>query len=45
LVLSLTVMSHGGTAGEIILKIGQTVAAAGSLVAVFYGLIMSFHGF
>jgi len=38
LVLSLTVMSHGGTAGEIILKIGQTVAAAGSLVAVFYGL-------
>jgi CPA2 family monovalent cation:H+ antiporter-2 len=38
LVLSLTVMSHGGTAGEIILKIGQTVAAAGGLVALFYGL-------
>jgi len=38
LVLSLTVMSHGGTTGEIALKIGQTVAAAGGLVAVFYGL-------
>jgi CPA2 family monovalent cation:H+ antiporter-2 len=38
LVLSLTVMSHGGTAGEIALKIGQTAAAAGGLVALFYGL-------
>jgi monovalent cation:H+ antiporter-2, CPA2 family len=38
LVLSLTVMSHGGTAGEIALKIGQTTAAAGGLVALFYGL-------
>lgn len=38
LVLSLTVMSHGGTAGEIALKIGQTTAAAGGLVAFFYGL-------
>lgn len=38
LVLSLTVMSHGGTAGEIALKIGQTTAAAGGLVAFFYAL-------
>jgi len=38
LVLSLTVMSHGGTAGEIAVKIGQTIAAAGGLVSVFYGL-------
>lgn len=38
LVLSLTVMSHGGTAGQIALKIGQTIAAAGGLVALFYGL-------
>jgi CPA2 family monovalent cation:H+ antiporter-2 len=38
LVLSLTVMSHGGTAGEIALKIGQTTAAAAGLVALFYGL-------
>lgn len=38
LVLSLAVMSHGGTAGQIALKIGQTIAAAGGLVALFYGL-------
>jgi len=38
LVLSLTVMSHGGTAGEILLKIAQTTAAAGGLVALFYGM-------
>lgn len=38
LVLSLTVMSHGGTAGEIARQIGQTTAAAGGLVALFYGL-------
>jgi CPA2 family monovalent cation:H+ antiporter-2 len=37
-VLSLTVMSHGGTAGEIARQIGQTTAAAGGLVALFYGL-------
>ncbi len=41
MVLSLTVMSHGGTAGEIALHIGQTIAAAGGLVALFYGLF--FH--
>jgi CPA2 family monovalent cation:H+ antiporter-2 len=38
LVLSLTVMSHGGSAGEIALRIAQTTAAAGGLVALFYGL-------
>ncbi|HEX5682206.1 MAG TPA: cation:proton antiporter [Desulfobacterales bacterium] len=38
LVLSLTVMSHGGSAGAVALRIGQTIAAAGGLVAVFYGL-------
>jgi CPA2 family monovalent cation:H+ antiporter-2 len=38
LVLSLTVMSHGGTSGEIALKIAQTTAAAGGLVALFYGM-------
>jgi CPA2 family monovalent cation:H+ antiporter-2 len=38
LVLSLTVMSHGGSPGQIVLKIGQTTAAAGGLVALFYGL-------
>lgn len=41
MVLSLTVMSHGGTAGEIALQIGKTIAAAGGLVAMFYGLF--FH--
>jgi CPA2 family monovalent cation:H+ antiporter-2 len=38
LVLSLTVMSHGGSAGEILLQLGKTVAAAGALVAGFYVL-------
>ena len=38
LVLALTVMSHGGSAGAVALRIGQTIAAAGGLVAVFYGL-------
>jgi monovalent cation:H+ antiporter-2, CPA2 family len=38
MVLSLTVMSHGGSPGQIVLKIGQTTAAAGGLVALFYGL-------
>jgi CPA2 family monovalent cation:H+ antiporter-2 len=38
LVLSLTVMSHGGSARDVALRIGQTIAAAGGLVAVFYGL-------
>jgi CPA2 family monovalent cation:H+ antiporter-2 len=37
-VLSLTVMSHGGSAGEIALTIGRTTAAAAGLVALFYGL-------
>ena len=38
LVLTLTVMSHGGSARDVALRIGQTIAAAGGLVAVFYGL-------
>jgi monovalent cation:H+ antiporter-2, CPA2 family len=38
LVLFLTVMSHGGSARDVALRIGQTIAAAGGLVAVFYGL-------
>lgn len=38
LVLSLTVMSHGGSARDIALQIGQTIGAAGGMVAVFYGL-------
>ena len=38
LVLSLTVMSHGGSARDVAMRIGQTIAAAGGLVAVFYGL-------
>lgn len=38
MVLSLTVMSHGGSPGQIVIKIGQTTAAAGGLVALFYGL-------
>lgn len=41
LVLSLTVMSQGGSAVEVALGLGQTLAAAGGLVAVFYGLF--FH--
>jgi len=38
LVLTLTVMSHGGSSRDVALRIGQTIAAAGGLVAVFYGL-------
>ena len=38
LVLFLTVMSHGGNARDVAVRIGQTIAAAGGLVAVFYGL-------
>jgi monovalent cation:H+ antiporter-2, CPA2 family len=38
LVLSLTVMSQGGPAGQVAFKIGQTIAAAAGLVALFYGL-------
>jgi len=38
LVLSLTVMSHGGSARDMALQIGQTIGAAGGMVAVFYGL-------
>ncbi len=38
LVLSLTVLSRGGAPLEVMLQIGRSVAAAGALVAVFYGL-------
>lgn len=38
LVLSLTIMSRGGSAAEVALHLGQTLAAAGGLVAVFYAL-------
>jgi CPA2 family monovalent cation:H+ antiporter-2 len=38
LVLSLTVMSQGGGVRDVALQIGRAVAAAGGLVAVFYGL-------
>jgi CPA2 family monovalent cation:H+ antiporter-2 len=38
LVLSLTVMSRGGSAGEIVRQIGQAIGAAGGMVVVFYGL-------
>jgi CPA2 family monovalent cation:H+ antiporter-2 len=38
LVLSLTVMRHGGSAGEIALQIGQAIGAAGGMVVAFYGL-------
>jgi monovalent cation:H+ antiporter-2, CPA2 family len=41
LVLSITVMSQGGSAVEVALSLGRTTAAAGGLVAVFYGLF--FH--
>ncbi len=41
LVLSLTVMSQGGSAVEVSLNLGKTIAAAGGLVAVFYALF--FH--
>jgi CPA2 family monovalent cation:H+ antiporter-2 len=36
LVLMLTVMASGGTAGEVVLSILRTLAAAGGLVIVFY---------
>ena len=36
LVLMVTIMAHGGKAGEVILSILRTLAAAGGLVAVFY---------
>ncbi len=36
LVLTLTLLSYGGGAGDIARHIGRTVAAAGGLVAVFY---------
>jgi CPA2 family monovalent cation:H+ antiporter-2 len=38
LVLSLTVMSRGGSAGEIARQIGYAIGAAGGMVVVFYGL-------
>jgi CPA2 family monovalent cation:H+ antiporter-2 len=41
LVLAITVMSQGGGAVEVSLNLGKTIAAAGGLVAVFYGLF--FH--
>lgn len=36
LVLSLTVLSHGGTGWGVLAQIGRSVAAAGGLAAVFY---------
>lgn len=36
LVLMVTIMAHGGKAGEVILSIARTLAAAGGLVAVYY---------
>jgi CPA2 family monovalent cation:H+ antiporter-2 len=36
LVLMVTIMAHGGKAGEVILSIMRTLAAAGGLVAVYY---------
>lgn len=36
LVLLVTIMAHGGSAGEVIRSIMRTLAAAGGLVAVFY---------
>ena len=36
LVLMVTIMAHGGGPWEVIVSIAQTLAAAGSLVAVFY---------
>jgi monovalent cation:H+ antiporter-2, CPA2 family len=36
LVLSLTVLSHGGSGWGVLLQIGRSAAAAGGLVAVFY---------
>lgn len=38
LVLSLTVLSRGGAPLDVMLQIGRSVAAAGGLAAVFYGL-------
>src|SRR5512143_3127443 len=42
LVLSITVMSRGGSAQVIALEIAKTVAAAGGLVVLFYGLFYHF---
>jgi monovalent cation:H+ antiporter-2, CPA2 family len=36
LVLSLTVLSRGGAAADVVLQVGRIVAAAGGLIAVFY---------
>jgi len=36
LVLMVTIMAHGGKAGEVIFSIARTLAAAGGLVAVYY---------
>jgi CPA2 family monovalent cation:H+ antiporter-2 len=38
LVLSITVLSHGGSARGIALEVGKAIAAAGGLVVFFYGL-------
>jgi len=38
LVLSLTVLSHGGSAQAVALAIGKATAAAGGLVVLYYGL-------
>jgi len=38
LVLSLTVMSYGGSSQDVALQIGKAVGAAGGMVVVFYGL-------
>ena len=42
LVLSITVMSRGGSAQVIAIEIGKAVAAAGGLVVLFYGLFFHF---
>jgi CPA2 family monovalent cation:H+ antiporter-2 len=38
LVLSITVLSHGGSAQVVALELGKAIAAAGGLVVIFYGL-------
>jgi len=45
LVLLVTIMSHGGEAGEIIRSILHTLAAAGGMVALFYLLLFPAHSF
>jgi CPA2 family monovalent cation:H+ antiporter-2 len=42
LVLSITVMSRGGSAQVIAIEMGKAVAAAGGLVVLFYGLFFHF---